>query len=91
MSQNKEPELKEVFDAMKTMQWLCEQRDQLQRVIIEWLVYRYGGMRKAAAAMDIQPSNFCNLRSGKRKASIELLGRMIAKVQDQQPGDAGEE
>jgi hypothetical protein len=70
-------------ETLAKMQSLESQLPKIQKVIVEWLIYRHGGLCKAAIAVGESPSNFSNLRSGKRKASLKLLAKFLAN--EEQP------
>jgi len=67
----------EVLDTLRLLNDMRQQRARLQTVVVEYLVHRHGGLRKAAKACGQSPSNFVNLRKGKRVASCELLARLL--------------
>ncbi len=53
-----------------------EFRRRLQRVVIQRLIEKFGGVRKAAEATGQSPGNFANLKGGRRWAQLELLERL---------------
>lgn len=73
-------------EALETLRHLDELKAQsmrLQKIVVEHLVAHHGGLRAAARALGTAPGNLVNLRSGCRRASLELLSRYLKTTESQ--------
>lgn len=75
----------QVLETLRHLDEIKQQSIRFQQVLIEYLIHKHGGLRKAALACNESPSNFVNLRKGRRKASLELLAKYLKASDADQP------